>query len=176
MVYARKWAISAALVQEYDGVYWPVTFTSRTLKKNEINYGIVEKEVLALLRISEVCYTTLVSREIMVLARHSTLAWMMQSRGLNGRLGRWAALLSNWTMEIKKCEKGEEEILGALAASITPREHVDETLIAIAPQKKCSPAISRPPPSVEREEDLIVVSFDGSARIKKKGGAYSAVI
>ena len=176
VVYASKWAISAALVQEYDGVDWPVTFTSRTLKINEINYGIVEKEVLALLRIFEVCYTTLVSREIMVLTRHSTLAWLMQSRGLNGRLGRWAALLSNWTMEIKKCEKGEEEILGALAASVTPREQVDETLIAIAPQKKCSPAISRPPPSVEKEEDLIVVSFDGSARIKRKGGAFSAIV
>ena len=25
VVYASKWAVSAALVQEYDGVYWPVT-------------------------------------------------------------------------------------------------------------------------------------------------------
>ncbi|GMF46029.1 unnamed protein product [Phytophthora fragariaefolia] len=38
-------------MQEYDGVYWPMPFTSRTL--NEINYGIVDKEVLALLRILE---------------------------------------------------------------------------------------------------------------------------
>ena len=41
-------------------------------------------------------------------------------------------MLSNWTLEIKKCEKGEDEILGTLAASITPREEVDEMLIAIA--------------------------------------------
>ena len=27
VVYASKWAISAALMQEHDGVYWPVTFT-----------------------------------------------------------------------------------------------------------------------------------------------------
>ena len=32
VVYASKWAISAALLQEHDGVYWPVTFSSRTLK------------------------------------------------------------------------------------------------------------------------------------------------
>ena len=37
VVYASKWAVSAALLQNYDGVYWPVTFTSRTLKSNEIN-------------------------------------------------------------------------------------------------------------------------------------------
>uniref|UniRef100_A0AAV1VLL2 Reverse transcriptase RNase H-like domain-containing protein n=1 Tax=Peronospora matthiolae TaxID=2874970 RepID=A0AAV1VLL2_9STRA len=91
VVYASKWAVSAALIQEYDGVYHPVTFTSRTLKPNELNYATVEKEVLALLRVLIVCYTTLASREITVLTRHSTLAWLMQSRGLNGRLGRWAA-------------------------------------------------------------------------------------
>lgn len=54
VVYASKWAVSAALLQEFEGMYWPVTFTSRTLKPNEINYGMVEKEVLALLRILDV--------------------------------------------------------------------------------------------------------------------------
>ena len=93
MVYASKWAVSVALIQEYDGVYNPVTFTSSTLKPNKLNYGKVEKEVLALLRVLDVCYNTLASREIIVLNRHSTLAWLMQSRGLIGRLGRWAALL-----------------------------------------------------------------------------------
>ena len=135
VVYASKWAVSAALIQEYDGVYHPVAFTSRTLKPNELNYGTVEKEVLALLRVLDVCYTTLATRETTVLTRHSTLAWVMQSRVLNGRLGRWAALLSNWTIKVTKCERGEEEILGMLAASITPREEVKEMLIAISPRK-----------------------------------------
>ncbi|GMF52028.1 unnamed protein product [Phytophthora fragariaefolia] len=54
VVYASKWAISASLMQEHDGVCWPVMFTSRTLKSNDINYGIVDKEVLALLRILDV--------------------------------------------------------------------------------------------------------------------------
>ena len=30
VVYASKRSVSASLLQEYDGVYWPVTFTSRT--------------------------------------------------------------------------------------------------------------------------------------------------
>ena len=171
VVYASKWAVSAALLQNYDGVYWPVTFTSRTLKSNEINYGMVEKEVLALLRTLDVCYTILVGREIHVFTRYSTLAWLVQSSGLNGPLGRWAALLSNWTLEIRKCEKGEDEILGTLAASITPREEVDEVLIAISPMKQPRQNISRPPPTVGESEKLWVVSFDGSARVKRKSGA-----
>ena len=120
VVYASKWAVSAALQQDHDGVYRPVTITRRTLKPNEINYGMVLKEVLALLRILDIGYTIMVAREIKVLTRQSTLDCLVQSSCLNGRLGRWAVLLSNWTLEIKKCEKGEDEILGTLDVSITP--------------------------------------------------------
>ena len=48
IVYASEWAISAALVQNHEGTLMPVTFTSQTLKANELNYSTVEKEVLAL--------------------------------------------------------------------------------------------------------------------------------
>ncbi|KAG6611068.1 reverse transcriptase [Phytophthora cinnamomi] len=120
VVYANDWAISAALMQEHDGIHYPVTFVSRTLKSNELNYGIVEKEVLALLRILDLGYNMLVGRPIKVLTRYPTLAWLFRSPGLQGRLGQWAALLSPWTLEIVKCTKGEDEILGAIAASITP--------------------------------------------------------
>ena len=37
--------------------------------------------------------------------------------GLNGRPKRGAALLSKWTLEVRKCEKGEDEILGTLGDS-----------------------------------------------------------
>ena len=33
-----------------------------------------------------------------------------------------------------------------------------------------------PPPTVGADENLLVASFDGSARVKKKSGAYSAII
>ena len=94
VVYTSTWAVSAAYLQKHEVVYWPVAFLSRTLKPNEVNYGMMEKEVLALLRMLDICYTILVSREITVLTRCSTLAWLLQSSGLNGRLGRCAALLS----------------------------------------------------------------------------------
>ena len=94
IVDASEWAISAALVQNHEGTLMPVTFTSRTLKTNELYYITVEKEVLALLRILESCFTMLVTRPLKVLTRHSTLAWLVRSSGLQGRLGNWAALLS----------------------------------------------------------------------------------
>ena len=68
------------------------------------------------------------------------------------------------------------KILGTIAASITPCEKVDEMLIAIAPRKQPKHTISMPPPTVEEGESLLVVSFDGSARTKRKGGEYSAIV
>ncbi|KAE8914804.1 hypothetical protein PF005_g11180 [Phytophthora fragariae] len=176
IVYANDWAISAALMQEHDTVFHPVMFASRTLKSNELNYGIVEKEVVALLRVLDLGHNLLVGREIKVLARYSTLAWLFRSSGLQGRLGQWAALLSPSTLEIEKCTKGEDEILGAIAATITPRGEVDQALIAIAPRKEPRRKIQAPIPTVYPGESLWVVSFDGSARVKRGGGAYSAIL
>ena len=137
---------------------------------------MVGKEVLALLRMKDIYYTMLVSREITVLTRYSTLAWLLQSSGIDGRLGRWSALQSNWTLEIWRCEKGKDNILGTIAASITPCEEVDEVLIAIAPQNQPRQTTSMPPATVGVNENLLVASFDGSVRVKRKGGAYSAII
>ena len=69
VVYNSKWAVSAALLQEHDEIYWPVTLTSQTLNTNETNYGMVEKDVLAMLRILDIRYTLLVLRKINVFKR-----------------------------------------------------------------------------------------------------------
>ena len=132
--------------------------------------------MLPLLRILDVCYTMLVSREIRVLTRFSTLAWLVQSSGLNGRLGKWAALLSNWMLEVRRCEKREDEIIDTLVASITLRNEVDEMLIATAKKKQPRHIVTMPPPTVETDESLLVVRFDGSARNKRKSGSYSAIV
>ncbi|ETO99646.1 hypothetical protein F441_22938 [Phytophthora nicotianae CJ01A1] len=137
---------------------------------------MVEKEILALLRILDLCYSTLVTRPIKVLTRHSMLAWLMRSTGLQGRLGNWAALLSPRTLEIVKCTRGEDEILGTIAASITPRESVDSILSSIAPKKQPRQQIPAVIPTVELGEKMLVASFDGSARVKRGGGACSAIV
>ncbi|POM76616.1 Reverse transcriptase [Phytophthora palmivora] len=94
---ADREAVVIPLVQEYDQIYYPITFAIRTLKSNELNNSPVEKEVLALLRILDLGYNMLVGRRIRALTRYSTL---VRSTGLQGRLGQWASLLSPWTLEI----------------------------------------------------------------------------
>ena len=84
-------------------------------------------------------------------------------------------MLSNGTLEIRKCDKGEDEFLGTLAASITPREEVDKVLIGIFfrnHQDRRSPCN----PSGPKRQTVLLISFNGSARLKKKCGAFSAII
>jgi hypothetical protein len=49
MIFANHWAISATIMQKFDGKLHPIRFVSRVLKQNELNYHLAEKEVLALL-------------------------------------------------------------------------------------------------------------------------------
>ena len=133
----------------------PVTFTSKTLKANEINYSTVEKEVLSLLHILETCFIMLVTQPLKVLTIHPTLAWLVKSTGLQGRLGNWATLLSQWTLEIVKCKEGEDQVLGVVVSQCHPsRESVDSIWSTIAPKKQARQTIDLPPPTVELNEEL----------------------
>ena len=94
---------------------------------------------------------------------------------MQGRLGNCTDLLSQWALKIVKCKKDEDQVLGALAASVTPQESVDSTLSAIAPRKQARQTIDLRTPIVELDEKLYVMSFYGSARVKKGGKACSAI-
>lgn len=46
------------------------------------------------------------------------------------RLTQWDAILSPWLFEVVRCTKGEDEVLGVIAASLKPRLAIDSTLTA----------------------------------------------
>ncbi|OWZ20739.1 LOW QUALITY PROTEIN: reverse transcriptase [Phytophthora megakarya] len=167
IVYASDWAVSAVLAQDHDGVYLPVKLTSRMLKPNVLNSSIAEKEILALLRVLDECHNMLTGRTIRVLTRHTMLGWLFCSKGRQRRLSQWAAILSPWRLAILRSAKGEEEILCALAVSITPRVYVDSTLEEIAPRQRLSRTAPIPVPKIGLAESLHVICFDGSARVKR---------
>ena len=178
ILYANDWAISAALTQQHDKTLMPVRFVSRVLKDTERRYSQVEKEILALLKALDACFNMLAGRPIRVITRSSALAWLFRSKGLQGRLQQWAAVLSPWSLTVEKAAKGEEELLGLMAASITPRREVDKALEEIAP-RKASVRPSRvecPLPKLSAEEEAFIISSDGSAKPDRSRGGYSAIL
>ena len=69
------------------------------------------------------------------------------------KIGKMGCFTIELDVGNRRSEKGEDKILGMLAASITPREAVDEVLIAIAPRKQPRQTIRMPPPTVGVNEN-----------------------
>ncbi|OWY97106.1 reverse transcriptase [Phytophthora megakarya] len=158
VVYDSDWAVSGALMQEYDQTYYPVMFASRTLKSNELNTESRRKSWEINPSVDAAFDTGLVIH----------IQCITRTPGTVGR--------ATFTLDPRDCNKGEDEILGTLAASITPRSEFDKALILIAPKKEPRRKLQAPIPTVRSDEDLYVASFDGSARVKRGGGAYSAIL
>ncbi|OWZ10790.1 reverse transcriptase [Phytophthora megakarya] len=57
--------------------------------------------------------------------------------------------------------------IGAIAASITPRAKIDDALTEIAPRKEPKRQIQAPIPTVDRDEELWVVSFDDPLELSR---------
>ncbi|OWZ00335.1 hypothetical protein PHMEG_00028493 [Phytophthora megakarya] len=91
----------------------------------------------------------------------------------------WDNGLPSWPRErsrSRSARRARTKYWGAIAASITPRAKIDDALTEIAPRKEPKRRIQAPIPSVDRDEELWVISFDGSARVKRGGGAFSAIV
>ncbi len=166
ILHANPWAIGAVLAQEHDGRLWPVKFIGRTLQDAELRYHESEKEILALLRVLNSCYTLIVGQPLTIYTRHSVLKWLMTSKSLTERLMKWATFLSPWTFEVRRVDKDEDGLAALFTAGITPREHLDEAVSQLVPDKL---ARSAPIASLEMLDpgfDGYVMSFDGAAKLK----------
>lgn len=177
ILHANPWAASAVLGQEHDGVVFPVRYTGRTLHDAETRYHPAEVEILALLRVLTTFYSLVVGKSIKVYTRFSVLKWLFQSRTLQGRCLQWAALLSPWTLQVERVQKDEDGLAALVAASITPREHLDELASQLTPYRMS--ATVAPLLSVEMLSPTyagLVLTFDGSAKLKSNVGSSSFIV
>jgi len=177
IVYANQWAICATVCQFHQEKLHPVRYVGRTLHDAETRYTVAEKEVLALLRVVNTCYTFLVGQELVVHTRHSTLKWMYTGKNLSGRALQWATMLSPWTFRVEKTEKDVDGLAKLLGAAITPREYVDQLSEELRPDKALlKPTQCTVPGQIPEDYEGYLVSFDGGySRTHKSGGAAAVL-
>ena len=165
VVSASKRAVSAALLQERDRVYWSATFCSLTSGPNKDDYGMVETTSLPLLRIMYICCTMLVSCAITVFTTFDaglTITTCGSKREI-GRMGSTALKLG-----FRDLLKRKDETLSTLAASIASHAKLNDVLIAIVPLKQRRQTTSTLLPTNEVDESLIAASLDISTRINER--------
>ena len=91
---ASGFAIGAVLAQvDDDGVEYVVGYASRILRNAELNYGITEKECLAVVWAVKHYRIYLYGNNSKIITDHSALSWLMNITDPNARLARWAIYL-----------------------------------------------------------------------------------
>lgn len=96
---ASDGAISGILSQKHDdGVFHPIAFMSRRLEPAELNYGIGEKELLAIVHSVRVWrhYFEGLHLPFNVLTDHNNLTAFQTARILTRRQARWSEILNSY--------------------------------------------------------------------------------
>ena len=98
---ASDTGLGAILYNEGDGEKLPIVYLSRKLLPREQNYGVVEKECLAVIWAVQKLNEYLMGREFIIETDHAPLLFLNRTKTENGRLMRWALLLSQYRFTIR---------------------------------------------------------------------------
>lgn len=98
-----------------------IAFCSRTLKGAELNYGITEKEALAVLYCLRQWRVFVLGTKVTVITDHKSLIFLKKCRLMNSRLTRWTLYLQEYDLEIVHCA-GKDNVV----ADVLSRYPVDQ--------------------------------------------------
>lgn len=103
--------LGCVLLQEADdGLHHPVSYSSTKLKKHQLAYSTIEKELLSLVLALQKyeCYLH-GAPEIVTYTDHNPLVFLDRTKTHNQRLLRWALYLQNFNLKIRHL-KGKENV------------------------------------------------------------------
>jgi hypothetical protein len=115
----------------YFAMDWVVAYRSRLLKGAEMNYGITQKECLAIVWGIKYFHTYLYGTKFTVVTDQIALSWLNHTPVQNGRLARWAIYLQEYDFNIVY-RKGKHHgnvdavsrpVLTAIAVTMVAKEH-----------------------------------------------------
>lgn len=99
---ASDYGIGGVLFQCDDsGTEHPVAYTGRSMNKNEINYPVREKELLAIIHALRTWRHYLLDQPFSVETDHQSLEALLTQRTCTQRLARWLNFLSEYRPEFK---------------------------------------------------------------------------
>lgn len=132
---ASNFAIGAVLSQGPIGHDKPIAYASRTLNSTEINYSVIEKELLAMVWATKYFRPYLFGRKFKIVTDHKPLQWVMSLKEPGSRLTRWRLKLSeyNFTTVYKQGKQNTN----ADALSRIEINNEDAMSIAVNVSEKC---------------------------------------
>lgn len=92
--------IGAVLTQTFGEEEHPIAYFSRCLNVHERNYGITERELLAVLDSVTHFRPYVEGAHFTVVTDHSSLQWLTSLSNPSGRLARWSTRLSQYSFDV----------------------------------------------------------------------------
>ena len=93
MCNASNFSVEAVLVQGRDKKSFMTYYASKTFDEAQINYLMMDKEMLAVVFIVEKCYQYLLGYKVAMFTNHSTLKNLMEKKNAKLRLICWVVFL-----------------------------------------------------------------------------------
>jgi len=106
---ASAQGLGAILLQEEEGLRYPIAFASRKLLPREQNYATIERECLAVVWGTLKFQKYLYGQHYLLEVDHEPLKYLTQSSYQNGRLMRWALALQPYRFTVKYI-KGSQNV------------------------------------------------------------------
>ena len=87
---ASNTAMGAVLLQEYNGMLFPVAYASKSLSNAQKAYSVIERECLSILWSLDKYYPYLYGKHFTIQTDHKPLAYLQSAKLTNTRLMRWS--------------------------------------------------------------------------------------
>ena len=100
-------AVGGQLSQVQGDKVRPIAFASKRLTPSQRKYCTTRKELLALITFTRQFRHYLLGRRFLIRTDHSSLAWLMRFKDIEGQLARWLQELALFHMQIVH-RKGKE--------------------------------------------------------------------
>ena len=161
---ASNWASGGALLQKGDDdLLHPVAFFSSKHSPAESNYGIYDKELLAIIKSLEEWRPELagVQRPFEIITDHKNLKTFITAKQLNQRQMRWSEFLSQFDFTITYRPGSNALIPDTLSRlpGLQPKDSSDERLRnrfrSIIPEQKVNPNLFQSSLRLENNDDSL---------------------
>lgn len=107
--------IGAVLGQRLGKIFHAIYYTSRTLTKAELNYIIIEKELLVVVFAFDKFRSYLVCTRVIMYADHSAIIYLVAKKDAKPRQLRWILLLQEFDFEIRDKKGIKNQVAGRLS-------------------------------------------------------------
>ena len=123
------YAIGAVLGKRKNKIFYVIYYASLTLNKSQLNYGTIEKELLAIVFTFDKFRPYLIGNKVIVFT-HYAFKYLMTKKDAKPRLIRWVLLLQEFVVEIKD-NKGSENMVADHLSRLETSENMHKKQVQI---------------------------------------------